>query len=138
MISSLLLFSCSRGEGSEEALQEATKLQDATMKAELDMEDKLKALSSSITVLPDSLKSVPLDSLEAIQADYTEWQSTLVTIPGEEHDHHDHSGHDHDHDHAPADDLTPEMMLEIQKELNKQASQLTGRIMNLEQMVKAE
>ena len=62
---------------------------------------------------------------------FIDWEATVVEIPGYELDEHEDHGHDHDHDHSPSVELTPEMMLEVQKELNRGIIQLNDRAKQL-------
>jgi hypothetical protein len=66
----------------------------------------------------EPLKNLLLE-VENLTDELTAWKAELVEveIPGEEHDH-DHEGHDHNHDHShgPALEITPDQMLELQKE----------------------
>ena len=48
-----------------------------------------------------------------------------------EHEHHEHDHAGHNHDHSPAADLTPEMVLDIQKDLRDRAVLLNVRAQKL-------
>ncbi|MEM8899018.1 MAG: hypothetical protein AAGC85_12965, partial [Bacteroidota bacterium] len=61
--------------------------------------DSLKNVLSSIQA--DSLLAEDQQKLVDLQEASTQWEASVVEIPGFEHAHdHDHEhGHDHDHDH---------------------------------------
>jgi ABC-type nickel/cobalt efflux system permease component RcnA len=53
------------------------------------------------------------------------WMKDLQEVPGnDDHDHHDHEGHDHNHDHKPAPQVSPQQMLDYQKEMKKNIEKL--------------
>lgn len=114
-------------------LQEAAKIHEEAHEIQEGIEptvaqfDSLKTLlTNKKTTLADSLAAQAdeaVASLDKIKADLESWEENLVVVPGMEHDHehegHNHEGHDHKHDHKPAPDVTPEQMLDIQKEIKK-------------------
>ena len=58
-------------------------------------------------------------SMAAVKQSFEAWEGNIVTVPGMKHNH-DHAEGDkaHAHDeHKPAPDVTPEQMLDIQKEM---------------------
>jgi hypothetical protein len=66
-------------------------------------------------VTTEDMKSI-LVEIQSIEESLLVWKEdfTEVEIPGEEHDH-DHGDHDHGHSHAPAADITPAQMLDLQR-----------------------
>ena len=82
----------------------------------------------------DTLQFAPpvLDSLDAIRADLDTWSSYVVEPPGA----HEDEDHDHSHDHAPAADVTPQQMVELQQALldGIEALQLRLERLNLDAM----
>lgn len=132
------VFSCAPSKENELILQ-SIEIHESTIKLNNRVAGKILLMNS----LLDSLREDKIylkDSLAVLKQDYIDWESSIVDVPGHEVDHHDHPdphGHDHDHDHAPPPDLTPEMVLEIQMDLNSQARQLDERAQTLmESMVK--
>lgn len=65
---------------------------------------------------------------EKVEKYYFEWQENRVEVPGFEHDH-DHSGHDHHHHHHGNDvKLTPQQMLEVQKQSYEDLSTMKTKV----------
>ncbi len=69
--------------------------------------------------IQDQLQSIKNDSLNVVsqlQKRLQVWEENLVEVPGFEHDHdHSHGGHHHHH-HGTEVEVTPEHMINIQKE----------------------
>ncbi len=80
--------------------------------------DKIKNYAKDST---DSLENRLLDSVEVLRDDLTEWKETIVEVPGYEHNHV------HDHSHKEPLQLTPDMMLEIQKDIEERVDKLLIR-----------
>lgn len=99
--------------------------------------DSLKNVLSSIQA--DSLLAEDQQKLVDLQEASTQWEASVVEIPGFEHAHdHDHEhGHDHDHDHSHdhsndnLSDLPPAEMLELQQALKQEAQRLLGEARQL-------
>ena len=68
-----------------------------------------------------------MDSVKVLNADLFYWRSNLIEVPGMEHEHH----HGHTHGYQPLAHLTPEMVLDIQKDLRNQIIQLNIRTQKL-------
>jgi hypothetical protein len=59
-------------------------------------------------------------ALSKVKTDFEDWEANVFEVPGVEHDHeHAEGEHHHHHDHKPAPDLTPDQMLDVQKEMLK-------------------
>lgn len=111
-------------------MEEAGKIHLAAMEVEeaiakeIEQSDSLKnLLSEKKKTLKDAALIAQIDSavvsLDQVHKAFHEWQENLVEVPGLPHEHHHHGegeGHHH-HDHKPAPDLTPDQMLEVQREI---------------------
>jgi hypothetical protein len=75
-----------------------------------------------------SLPKEALDSLEFIAKELSEWQCEVVEVPGNDVD--SHQSHSHEHTRAPVK-VTPEQMLEIQKELDSSLSAIGKKLANM-------
>ena len=68
---------------------------------------------------------------DSLRQAHTQWEASLVEVPGFEHTHeHDH-GHDHDHDHGhdhqhddALNDLPPAEMQQLQQALRDEVAQM--------------
>ena len=109
-------------------LQQAADIHKAMMEIEEQFENQL-----------DSLKSFShhaagiRDSLQVIEKDFELWEKNVVEVPG------DDSGEAHDHGHGHHDEkenlqVTPEQMVEIQKELKSNLEKLLLRLQSLRQL----
>ena len=85
---------------------------------------KLKARRESA----DSTGRAAIDGLiaemDSSQKAMDTWMNEVVEVPGEEGHNHSHvhkkaENHDHAHDHAAQPEVTPQQMLDIQKEMKK-------------------
>ena len=129
----IILFGCTSSQ-KEELLDKSMKIHEEALKISTQVKEKINQIESASESQTDSLAIVALkDSVEVLSAGWDEWESTLVEVPGREHDHHHHD-HDHDHeghDHSPAPDLTPEMIFEIQEDLKMRIIALDTRAQNI-------
>lgn len=133
-ISIILFVACQGGEPDPKM-----KLAFEEHEAGLQVYDSLKNVLSSIQV--DSLVAEDQTKLAELQEASTQWEASVVEVPGFEHTHHhdhDHDhGHDHDHDHSHdhsndnLSDLPPTEMLELQQALKKEAQRLLGEARQL-------
>ena len=108
----LSIVGCHAHDPETEALQaEAIALHDSLVVIETQVRDALAQAATEA----DTLQFAPpvLDSLDAIRADLDTWSSYVVEPP----DAHEDEEHDHAHDHAPAADVTPQQMVELQQAL---------------------
>ena len=127
----LSIVGCHAHDPETEALQaEALALHDSLVVIETQVRDALAQAATEADTL--QLATPVLDSLDAIRADLDTWSSYLVEPPGD-HDEHDHN---HSHDHAPAADVTPQQMVEVQQALldGIEALQLRLERLNLDAM----
>ena len=73
----------------------------------------------SLSALLAAKKMPAADSLvaamAAVKQSFEAWEGNIVTVPGMKHNHAE-GEHAHD-EHKPAPDVTPEQMLDIQKEM---------------------
>ena len=127
-------FVSCQGENKEDAhhWQQATDIHKAMMEIEKQFESQLDSLKSL------SHHAVEIrDSLQVIEKDFELWEKNVVEVPGDDSaEAHDH-GHDHGHDHHhEKEDLqvTPEQMVEIQKELKSNLEKLLLRLQSIRQL----
>ncbi len=107
----LSIVGCHAHDPETEALQaEAIALHDSLVVIETQVRDALAQATEADTL---QLATPVLDSLDAIRADLDTWSSYVVEPPGA----HEDEDHDHSHDHAPAADVTPQQMVELQQAL---------------------
>jgi len=90
---------------------------------------KIERIEAHAMTLGEPLRAMLKDSVETLSRDLAYWESTIVEVPGHEHDHHHHEGHDHDH--SPSSHLTPEMILDIQRDLRDRIVKLNIRAQKL-------
>ena len=101
------------------------------LKSEEHVNEKIKRIAAYVEELKDPLKSLLQDSVQVLTEDYAYWESTIIEVPGHEHEHHDHDDVEHNHNHTSAPDLTPEMILEIQRDLRNRIVKLNIRAQKL-------
>lgn len=108
----LSIVGCHDHDPEAEALQaEAIALHDSLVVIETQVRDALAQVATEAETR--QLAPPVLDSLDAIRADLDTWSSYVVEPPGA----HEDEDHDHSHDHAPAADVTPQQMVELQQAL---------------------
>ncbi len=95
--------------------------------------DKMKELIDTIDL---ELEKAWVDSVSKLDEDWKIWNSTVVEVPGHEHEHAHDEHHDHSHDHNAQIDLTPEMVLEVQQDLEIRAVKLNDRVDRLMEIIK--
>ncbi|TAH18682.1 MAG: hypothetical protein EAZ08_10870 [Cytophagales bacterium] len=96
------------------------------MKQINDLKAQLSAQKDSLAGKNDSISNQlqgKISEIEAISQEMSTWMANLVEVPGNEHEHHHHEGEEHKegeeehkHEHGEKVEVTPEQMLEIQKE----------------------
>ena len=123
-------FVSCHGENKEDAhlLQQAAEIHKAMMEIEAQFESQLDSLKSF------SHHAVEIrDSLQVIEKDFELWEKNVVEVPGdgsaEAHDH----GHEHHHEKENLQ-VTPEQMVEIQKELKSNLEKLLLRLQSIRQL----
>lgn len=127
----LLFVTACTGSQNEELYAESAKIHETASKTGSEVGEKINRMKTFIDFLDEGALK---DSIAMIKQDFIDWEKSIVEVPGSEEDEHHHHGHDHsghNHDHAPPPDLTPEMMLEVQKTMQAQINQLNHRIQNL-------
>lgn len=125
-------FVSCQGESKEDAhhLQQAADIHKAMMEIEELFEAQLDSLKSL------SHHAVDIrDSLQVIEKEFELWEKNVVEVPGDDSaEAHDH-GHGHDHHHEKEDlQVTPEQMVEIQKELKSNLEKLLLRLQSIRQL----
>lgn len=86
----------------------------------------LSAQKDSLVGKNDSLANqlqAQISEIETTSQEMSAWMGNLVEVPGNEHEHHHHEGEEHKegeeghkHEHGAKVDVTPEQLLDIQKE----------------------
>ena len=109
----LVLFGCAQQ--SENLMAEAAQVHNLSVKIGEHVEQKIRTIEQYALKETSSTKKELMDSVNSLDQDLLEWKNQLVEVPGNDHDGH----HDHAHHEAPAD-LTPQMILDIQREINRQ------------------
>lgn len=106
-------------------LRQAADIHKAMMEIEEQFENQLDSLKSF------SHQAVEIrDSLQVIEKDFELWEKNVVEVPGDDSgEAHDH-GHEH---HGEKENLqvTPEQMVEIQKELKSNLEKLLLRLQSI-------
>ncbi|MDE2697702.1 MAG: hypothetical protein OXI23_02435 [Gemmatimonadota bacterium] len=127
-------FVSCHGENKEDAhhLQQATDIHKAMMEIEKQFESQLDSLKSL------SHHAVEIrDSLQVIEKDFELWEKNVVEVPGDDsaeaHDHGHEHGHEHHHEKEDLQ-VTPEQMVEIQKELKSNLEKLLLRLQSIRQL----
>lgn len=109
-------------------LQQAVEIHKAMMEIEAQFESQLDSLKSF------SHHAVEIrDSLQVIEKDFELWEKNVVEVPGDDSaEAHDH-GHEHHHEKENLQ-VTPEQMVEIQKELKSNLEKLLLRLQSIRQL----
>jgi hypothetical protein len=108
----LLMISCSSKQDKSD-YRHAAILHNAMM-------DRARLIERDLNVLHhDSLTQDVRDSLDVIANLFRAWKEDVVEVPG--NDTHEHEDHSHGHAQT-APEVTPQQMLEIQKELDARLS----------------
>ena len=131
-----ILIGCAGRSQENKVLEQSMTAHELALKTSKEVLGAISELERRKETLGDSLKSVLADSIQNLRADWSDWEASIVEVPGHDHahhdhDHHDHGDHDHNHDHSPSPDLTPEMVLEIQQELVAGINRLDQRAQQL-------
>ncbi len=145
LLAMFILFSCGgKDEKTEAILKEAAKWHNEAAAIHKELMPKMKeieALKATLTAQKDSLigkdesmvsqlESQIMD-LENISKEMKEWMENIVEVPNNE-EHHHHEGeehaHDHKHEHGAKIDLTPEQMLEVQKEMKTNILKIQDKV----------
>lgn len=123
-------FASCHGENEEDAhhLRQAVAIHKAMMEIEEQFENQLDSLKSF------SHHAVEIrDSLQVIEKDFELWEKNVVEVPGDDSaEAHDH-GHEHHHKKENLQ-VTPEQMVEIQKELKSNLEKLLLRLQSIGQL----
>jgi len=128
MLIATLLFSCgntAKTPSDDPMLKEANDYHLKAMAVEKEIKplfEELRNQKNGIQVQGRALTKEEMDFVDYVnkmETIYGNWEGNRLEVPGFEHEHdHSHHGHDHGHDHhhGPDVQLTPEQMLEVQKE----------------------
>ena len=130
----LILGACTSSQH-EKLNQQGIEMHGAALVLGNEIDRKIGLLSNDSKIASDSIFQ---DSLRSIIQEYQAWESSIIEVPGHEHDHHNHEGHDHNHDHSASPDLTPEMVLEIQTELKRRAEKLNEKVDRIIELFKSQ
>lgn len=129
MIRNLILIafvvSCT-GSHDQKLHEQSIETHDLAIQIGKHVNEKIKRIAQYAHKMEEPIKSLLLDSVHSLDKDFAYWQSIIVEVPGHEHDH---EGHDHDHETPP--DITPVMMLDIQKDLRNRIVKLNIRAQKL-------
>jgi ABC-type nickel/cobalt efflux system permease component RcnA len=146
LLALFILFSCGgKDEKTEALLKEAAQWHNEAVAIHKELMPKMKeieALKAKLTAQKDSLigkedntvsqLEVQIMDLENISKEMKEWMENIVEVPNNEEHHHHHEGeeheHDHKHEHGAKIDLTPEQMLEVQKEMKANILKIQGKV----------
>jgi len=130
----IVIFGCSSSR-EERLLEKSKEIHETALNIGNEVKDKIKQIDEQADNLEEPTKSAIKDSVETLTSAWEFWESTIVEVPGHEHEHHDHN---HDHDHSQPDNLTPEMVLELQQDLQSRAASLNVRAENVLKRLKNE
>ncbi|WP_258101909.1 hypothetical protein [Marinoscillum pacificum] len=121
----LIIVACSHS--SDDLLKEAAQVHNLSVKIGEHVAQKIQAIEEYAQTEADSLiRPQLLDSVIILNEQLSDWENELVEVPGNEHE-----GHDHDHHHEVSMELTPQMILEIQREINQRIIALNVRSQRL-------
>lgn len=130
-------------------MEEAGKIHLAAMEIEEAVAAEIESSDSLKTLLTDKKKSMTdaaaiarvdsaIAALDRAHEAFHEWEENLVEVPGLPHEHHDHGdGEHHHHDHKPAPDLSPDQMLDVQKEIKANIEKIKADWEKAKEMVKS-
>jgi hypothetical protein len=114
----------------EEFLKKSMEIHDLAVQIGEKVDSKLTVLESKVRQLEEPYRSQVQDSIIVLRSQLLEWEQNLVEIPG--HEKHDHSGHKHYHRNSSEDlQLTPEMMLKVQKVIRDRIIRLNVHTQNI-------
>jgi len=117
-----VITSC--GSASEDkVLIEAAKVHDEAMTVSVEVSSALESIENHTDALSDLQK----EELDKLKQDFEEWSELVVEVPGYEHKEQHHHGHDHRHGPNELEGLTPQQILDVQKELKRQIEVLNDR-----------
>jgi hypothetical protein len=143
---SFLIIACA--DKKDPKMEEAGKIHLEAMEIEEAIAEQIESVDSLKNVLVEKKKTLTdaasiasIDStvaaLEKVHGSFEEWEGSLVEVPGLAHEHHDHGkGEEHHHDHKPAPDLTPDQMLQVQKEIKANIEKIKADWTKAEEMMK--
>lgn len=119
----LIIVACSHS--SDDLLKEAAQVHNLSVKIGEHVAQKIHAIEEYAQTEADSLtRAQLLDSVIILNEQLSDWENELVEVPGNEHE-----GHDHHHEESM--ELTPQMILEIQREINQRIIALNVRSQRL-------
>ena len=124
----IIFFGCSNSSQENALLEKSMEQHEAALGVSKQVMEKITSLENQLESLAEVERLALEDTIQNLRSAWDGWESTIVEVPGhEDHHHHDHD-HDHDHDHEAAPDLTPEMILEIQEDINRRINKLNERV----------
>lgn len=129
----LLIVSCSTSNDEKLRLQ-SVETHNLAIKIGEHVSDKIDRIGLIAKSLDEPNKSVWQDSARVLSQDYLHWDSTIIEVPGNEHQELSHSGHNH----TQVPNLTPVMLLDIQKDLRDRIVKLNIRAQNILEILNKE
>jgi hypothetical protein len=125
-----LIWACGNSLKDDPKVKEAGKIHLEASEIQEEIEPMVEQIDSLNSVLTDKKKTLAdssakqadevIAALSKVKTDFEDWEANVFEVPGVEHDHeHAEGEHHHHHDHKPAPDLTPDQMLDVQKEMLK-------------------
>ncbi|MFN8357329.1 MAG: hypothetical protein U0Y10_22925 [Spirosomataceae bacterium] len=125
----VLVWACGNSLKDDPQVKEAGKLHLEASEIQEEIEPLVEQIDSVNTALAEKKKTLAdssaqqaeevIAALSKVKTDFEDWEKNVFEVPGVEHNHAEGEEHHHHHDHKPAPDLTPEQMLEVQKEMLK-------------------
>ena len=116
----LLAFACSPKKKNKNAYVQSALIHNSMVMKANEMEHAI------YDMMHDSLPLAKHDSLQSILADLKEWQKQMEEVHG--NGNQDHKNHEH---HNTPAQLTPEQMLQVQKELDGTLGRIGKRLNQL-------
>jgi hypothetical protein len=120
----LILLACSSKKQEDATLKEAFEIHEMAMQIGEHVTQKVERIESYADQSTRELQASLLDSALVLRKDLAVWESSIIEVPGMEHEHH----HDHHHQEVK---LTPEMVLEVQKYMRDEIIRINIRAQKL-------
>ncbi|MGK0389087.1 MAG: G3E family GTPase [Maribacter sp.] len=129
LLITIILASCSTGQQQAEVqdplLIEAFKYHNEAIEVEKSLQSIIEELNAKKSTIQSAGKELGeedmkfIDLANRIEKSYKRWEENRIEVPGFEHEHdHSQEGHQH-HNHGNDIQLTPQQMMEVQKESMK-------------------
>ena len=118
----LLIMACTPSEEKQMLLASAETYDQAVIIGK-HIENEIARIETHTKNIEEPLKSIMLDSVEALYDGLEYWKSIIIEVPDHQLGHDSHQGHNHER----VQGLTPEMILAIQNEMKNEAIKLNAR-----------